>query len=244
MSDDTEYALKMLSKDNPDIAEDAIKRECQILGSIRHPFVVELVHTYEDVDNFYMVMRLIKGGDLWAVIHRELDNGDYESGIPEDHAKFYLAVIFDTLVRASRFVVILLHFKGSDIFKLILFVTSVQAYLHDHLLLAFRDLKPENIMIDEDGYPIIVDFGFAKILKDGVTYTLCGTPQYIAPEIIKNSGHDFGVDHWVRCSGNRKLWFNRQRCFVFRKDSSIGCVLVGCWNYALRDDCRRESFLL
>lgn len=53
-------------------------------------------------------------------------------------------------------------------------------------------------MVDHDGYPIIVDFGFAKILKDGVTYTFCGTPQYMCPEIATNAGHGYAVDHWVR----------------------------------------------
>lgn len=68
--------------------------------------------------------------------------------------------------------------------------------MHRHLV-AFRDMKPENVMLDESGYPIIVDFGFAKVLNDGVTYTLCGTPQYLAPEIILNTGHGFAADYWV-----------------------------------------------
>jgi serine/threonine protein kinase len=64
--------------------------------------------------------------------------------------------------------------------------------------IAFRDLKPENVMVDADGYPIIVDFGFAKVLNaDGATYTFCGTPQYLAPEICANTGHGYAVDHWV-----------------------------------------------
>ena len=55
-------------------------------------------------------------------------------------------------------------------------------YLHS-LNIIYRDLKPENILIDEEGYPKLTDFGFAKEVPEK-TYTLCGTPEYLAPEII------------------------------------------------------------
>lgn len=61
-----------------------------------------------------------------------------------------------------------------------------------------RDLKLENILIDKDGYIKIIDFGLAKILKDDeTTRTLCGTPEYLAPEMIEQQGHDKGVDWWA-----------------------------------------------
>eukprot|EP00644_Phytophthora_capsici_P007119 jgi/Phyca11/112693/e_gw1.22.28.1 len=67
-------------------------------------------------------------------------------------------------------------------------------YLHEHNFI-YRDLKPENILLDSTGYAKLVDFGFAKKLT-GKTYTLCGTPEYLAPEIILGIGHGVAVDCW------------------------------------------------
>lgn len=85
--------------------------------------------------------------------------------IPETHAKFYASGILEAL-----------------------------SYMH-HRDVLYRDLKPENVLIDSDGYIVIVDMGFAKIVKDK-TFTNCGTPWYIAPEVIVGKGHDKGCDYW------------------------------------------------
>ncbi|XP_049864947.1 cAMP-dependent protein kinase catalytic subunit alpha-like [Pectinophora gossypiella] len=58
-----------------------------------------------------------------------------------------------------------------------------------------RDIKPENIFIDKNGYVKIGDYGFAKVIKSR-TWTLCGTPQYLAPEIIMSKGYSYSVDWW------------------------------------------------
>ena len=68
-------------------------------------------------------------------------------------------------------------------------------YLHG-MEIAYRDLKPENLLIDREGHVKITDFGFAKVVKDK-TYTLCGTPEYLAPEIIQSKGHNKNVDWWA-----------------------------------------------
>ncbi|KAL0089265.1 kinase-like domain-containing protein [Phycomyces blakesleeanus] len=68
-------------------------------------------------------------------------------------------------------------------------------YLHSKNIV-YRDLKPENILLDAEGNIKITDFGFAKILKDDRTWTLCGTPDYIAPEVIQSKGYGKSVDYW------------------------------------------------
>lgn len=90
---------------------------------------------------------------------------DSRDGIPEWAAKFYSANILEGL-----------------------------SYMHQRKII-YRDLKPENVLLDSEGYTVIIDLGFAKIIKDK-TYTFCGTPLYLAPEIIMQKGHDKGADHW------------------------------------------------
>lgn len=68
-------------------------------------------------------------------------------------------------------------------------------YLHSHDVI-YRDLKPENLLLDKEGHVKITDFGFAKQIEHR-TYTLCGTPDYLAPEIILNKGHGKPVDWWA-----------------------------------------------
>lgn len=70
-------------------------------------------------------------------------------------------------------------------------------YLHNKNII-YRDLKPENLMLDNRGYLKLIDFGFAKYLAPGEkTWTFAGTPEYVAPEIILNKGHDRSADFWT-----------------------------------------------
>jgi protein-serine/threonine kinase len=70
-------------------------------------------------------------------------------------------------------------------------------FLHKKNMI-YRDLKPENILLDEKGHVKLTDFGLSKILDEDneKTFTICGTPQYLAPEVLLKKGYDKAVDWW------------------------------------------------
>lgn len=95
-------------------------------------------------------------------------HGSPNTQLPESQAQFYAACITDAIW-----------------------------YMHCQHDIVFRDLKPENVMIDATGYPVLVDFGYAKqLLRNVKTYTLCGTSKYLPPEMVQGAGHTFTVDYW------------------------------------------------
>jgi len=96
--------------------------------------------------------------------------------------------LFSYLRSAGRFNSATTFFYSAEI-------VSALDYLHS-LSVVYRDLKPENLLLDRDGHLKITDFGFAKRISDR-TWTLCGTPEYLAPEIIQSKGHNRAVDWWA-----------------------------------------------
>jgi len=95
---------------------------------------------------------------------------------------------FTHLRKAGRFDHSASKFYGSQIILVFEYM-----HLSDYI---YRDLKPENLLLDRTGFLKITDFGFAKQVPFK-TYTLCGTPEYIAPEVLLNKGHGKGVDWWT-----------------------------------------------
>jgi len=96
--------------------------------------------------------------------------------------------LFSHLRRAGRFSADVTRFYLASI------VLAIE-YLHAKDTI-YRDLKPENLLLDRVGYLRIADFGFAKVVEDR-TFTLCGTPEYLAPEIVLSQGHGKAVDWWA-----------------------------------------------
>ncbi|KAI1184430.1 camp-dependent protein kinase catalytic subunit [Nemania serpens] len=164
------FALKILRKTEVIKLKqiDHVRDERRILSDVAgHPFITRLITTFSDYDSLYMLLDYIPGGELFSYLRRH-------RRFPEEWAQFYSAEI-----------------------------VLVLEFLHEHQGgVAYRDLKPENLLLDGHGHVKLVDFGFAKRLgsKDDrpvETYTLCGTPEYLAPEVIQNKGHTTAVDWWA-----------------------------------------------
>lgn len=152
------------------------------------PFILQLLQTYNSPSQIFMLMEFVQGGELWSYIyektkvHTRNANGGFEPPV----AKFY----------AANVILAFKHLASRGI--------------------AYRDLKPENLLIDSQGYCKVIDFGFAKkfpYVKNGSsldkTYTLCGTPEYLAPEIVMSKGYDRAVDYWALGCLIYELYFAR-----------------------------------
>ena len=95
-------------------------------------------------------------------------------------------------------------------------------YLHKNNII-YRDLKPENILLDEDGHIKLTDFGLSKLVLNNETskaYTICGTPEYLAPEILSGNGYDKSVDWWSLGALVYEM-LNGVPPFKFRKEKKL-----------------------
>ena len=121
------YALKIQSKYElvQNHQAKGVVEEKNLMQQLYHPFLINLVQTYQDEQCVYMLLGLVQGGELFSLLHQP----SYD-GISEKDARFYAAGVIEGLSHMHR----------------------------RHIL--YRDLKPENVLIDSEGYPVIVDFGF------------------------------------------------------------------------------------
>ncbi|XP_030602578.1 serine/threonine-protein kinase DCLK1a isoform X6 [Archocentrus centrarchus] len=158
-----EYALKIINKGKCRGKEHMIQNEVAILRRVKHPNIVLLIEEFDTYNELYLVMELVKGGDL-----------------------------FDAITSANRY-------TERDASGMLHNLASAIKYLHS-LNIVHRDIKPENLLVYEhaDGSKSLKlgDFGLATVV-DGPLYTVCGTPTYVAPEIIAETGYGLKVDIWA-----------------------------------------------
>eukprot|EP01063_Lacrimia_lanifica_P005218 TRINITY_DN12_c0_g4_i1.p1 TRINITY_DN12_c0_g4~~TRINITY_DN12_c0_g4_i1.p1 ORF type:complete len:334 (+),score=141.00 TRINITY_DN12_c0_g4_i1:115-1116(+) len=115
-------------------------------------------------------------------------------GFSDDHRLYILleyvpgGELFTHLRKATKFPNDVSKFYSAE-------VALAFEYLHEKCII-YRDLKPENLLLDIQGHIKITDFGFAKKVPER-SFTLCGTPEYLAPEIIQSKGHGKAVDWWA-----------------------------------------------
>ncbi|GMH60202.1 hypothetical protein TrRE_jg3770 [Triparma retinervis] len=162
-----------------------------------------------------------KSGDVLAlkamskaqiVAHRQQENVMNEKNIMVMCNSPFILKLFATYKDSQKVFLLLEYCNGGELFTVLHThesdgVPERQAQFYavcvisalQHMAskdIAYRDLKPENALIDSEGYCKIIDMGFAKIVANK-TFTLCGTPEYLAPEIVLGRGHNKGVDHWA-----------------------------------------------
>uniref|UniRef100_A0A4W6FAA1 non-specific serine/threonine protein kinase n=1 Tax=Lates calcarifer TaxID=8187 RepID=A0A4W6FAA1_LATCA len=158
-----EYALKIINKGKCRGKEHMIQNEVAILRRVKHPNIVLLIEEVDTYNELYLVMELVKGGDL-----------------------------FDAITSANRY-------TERDASGMLYNLANAIKYLHS-LNIVHRDIKPENLLVYEhaDGSKSLKlgDFGLATVV-DGPLYTVCGTPTYVAPEIIAETGYGLKVDIWA-----------------------------------------------
>eukprot|EP01094_Clydonella_sp_ATCC50884_P025484 TRINITY_DN670_c1_g1_i1.p1 TRINITY_DN670_c1_g1~~TRINITY_DN670_c1_g1_i1.p1 ORF type:complete len:390 (+),score=108.39 TRINITY_DN670_c1_g1_i1:121-1170(+) len=157
------FAVKCIKKtmvEGEDIK--LLRREIKIMKRVNHPNILKLFEVFEDEDEFYLVMELVNGKELFEKI---VEKGQYSEK------------------------------DSSHIVKQI--VSAVQ-YLHEQGI-AHRDLKPENLLSagdDENEVIKIADFGFSKNFGEEKLMTSCGSPGYVAPEVLTSESYDKAVDMW------------------------------------------------
>ncbi|XP_018591309.1 serine/threonine-protein kinase DCLK2 isoform X2 [Scleropages formosus] len=158
-----EYALKIIDKAKCVGKEHLIENEVAVLRRVKHPNIIMLVEEVDTPTELYLVMELVKGGDL-----------------------------FDAITSSTKY-------TERDASTMVFNLASALKYLHS-LNIVHRDIKPENLLVCEfpDGTRSLKlgDFGLATVVE-GPLYTVCGTPTYVAPEIIAESGYGLKVDIWA-----------------------------------------------
>ncbi|CAD8175040.1 unnamed protein product [Paramecium pentaurelia] len=161
-----------------------------------------------------------KDGKLYAlkcIIKNQIVEQHLESHLTQEKTvleqiQFPLMMRFYKSMKDDNFIYFLVEYiKGLELFDVIrdigllnnydsqFYVASLllcMEYLHTHHIV-YRDIKPENVMVDHHGYIRLIDMGTAKILKGkGRTFTIIGTPHYMAPEILNGKGYSYSVDLW------------------------------------------------
>uniref|UniRef100_A0A672PRE6 Serine/threonine-protein kinase DCLK2 n=1 Tax=Sinocyclocheilus grahami TaxID=75366 RepID=A0A672PRE6_SINGR len=143
--------------------EHLIESEVAVLRRVKHPNIIMLIEEVDTPTELYLVMELVKGGDL-----------------------------FDAITSSTKY-------TERDASVMVFNLAAALKYLH-RMCIVHRDIKPENLLVCE--YPNgtkslkLGDFGLATVVE-GPLYTVCGTPTYVAPEIIAESGYGLKVDIWA-----------------------------------------------
>eukprot|EP01038_Epipyxis_sp_PR26KG_P004663 gene4663-6551_t len=173
-SNNPPIALKVLFKQQMQAANciNMLRREVEIQSRLNHPNILHMYGYFHDVKNVYLILEYASNGELYKLIAKS-------GGIVSE--------------KTCR--------------QYVLDITSAVSFMHERHCF-HRDIKPENVLVGEDGRLKLADFGWAvhapphfdSIQQQNIPqprYTLCGTAEYLAPEMISRKGHDQMVDMWA-----------------------------------------------
>ena len=115
----------------------------------------------------------------------------------EDDNNFYLVMPLAAKGQLYRVLRKFRKFDERTAAQILRETISALQYLHNfNPPIIHRDIKPENLLLNEGGRILLADFGWSNFSDGGVRKTFCGTPEYIAPEMLLKKGHDTRVDIW------------------------------------------------
>ncbi|KAF3852490.1 hypothetical protein F7725_005845 [Dissostichus mawsoni] len=170
-----EFALKIIDKAKCTGKEHLIENEVAVLRRVKHPNIIMLIEEVDTPSELYLVMELVKLGIIFNLVMLA-QGGD----------------LFDAITSSAKY-------TERDATVMVYNLAAALKYLHSSNIV-HRDIKPENLLVFEypDGTKSLKlgDFGLATVVE-GPLYTVCGTPTYVAPEIISESGYGLKVDIWA-----------------------------------------------
>jgi serine/threonine protein kinase/CRP-like cAMP-binding protein len=176
------FAIKRVRKVAVKSSPEHVLSERKIVAELNHPSIISLHGAFQSDRHLYFLIDLMNGFDLMDALvsvatvrkmaHTTKPDAPLRKvlvGFDEDAARYYAALI-----------------------------VCAFEYLHE-LGIIYRDLKPENVFLDKSGRAKLGDFGFAKNIGESghQTFTFCGTPGYVAPEMVLARGYSYGVDWWA-----------------------------------------------
>ncbi|OVA07799.1 Protein kinase domain [Macleaya cordata] len=165
---------------------DQIKREISIMKIVRHPNIVRLHEVLSSRTKIYIILEFVTGGELFDKIVRLLKISIFE--VLENFHSFITVMAMQ--VHQGR----LNEYESRRYFQQLIDAVD---YCHSKGVY-HRDLKPENLLLDSQGNLKILDFGLSALPEQGVLLrTTCGTPNYVAPEVLSHQGYDGSIaDVW------------------------------------------------
>lgn len=170
------FVIKIMDKEelNDGDMSIQIQRELDIHSQLKHPNIVEIVDHFEDDMYIYIILEYMVKGDLFDLLY---SNGGGERMVDEEEAKRYIYCIA----------------RGLE-------------YIHSKQII-HRDIKLENLLVDEFDNVKLGDFGWSIKKKDldplemkdnkgGEIKSVCGTKEYMSPELFKGDSYDEKIDIW------------------------------------------------